>query len=79
MGFFDKIKKIGIFSNSMMNKAFAVGLILQLAVLLIPPLQSVFQVVPLDWFKLLMIFVLAVVNLFIIQAIKAVLHRRKQK
>ena len=35
---------IGVLSNPAMNKAFVVGMILQLAVLLIPPLMSVFHV-----------------------------------
>ena len=39
---------IGIFSNSAMNKAFLVGLGMQLAVLCLPPLQSIFQTVPLN-------------------------------
>lgn len=67
------------FDNRYLIGAFFIGLLLLCAVLLIPPLQGVFQVVPLDWFKLLMIFVLAVANLFIIQAIKAILHRKKNK
>lgn len=39
---------IGIFSNSAMNKAFLVGMAMQLAVLCLPPLQLVFNTVPLD-------------------------------
>ena len=39
---------IGILSNPAMNKAFLVGLGMQLAVLLFPPLQRIFQVVPLN-------------------------------
>ena len=35
---------IGVLSNPAMNKAFVVGMILQLAVLLIPPLMSLFNV-----------------------------------
>lgn len=40
--------QIGLFSNRTMNKAFLAGLILQLAVLLIPPLQPVFHIVSLS-------------------------------
>lgn len=40
------IFSLGVFSNPAMNKAFLTGLVLQLAVLLIPPLQGVFSVSP---------------------------------
>ncbi len=43
---------IGIFSNRAMNKAFLVGLLMQLAVLCLPPLQRIFQTVnmnPVEW------------------------------
>lgn len=40
--------QIGLFSNRTMNKAFLAGLVLQLAVLLIPPLQPVFHIVSLS-------------------------------
>ena len=43
---------IGIFSNPAMNKAFLVGLGMQLAVLCLPPLQGIFQTVnmnPVEW------------------------------
>jgi Ca2+-transporting ATPase len=46
------IFSIGLFTNPAMNKAFLVGMALQLAVLLFPPLMEVFRVVPLtgtDW------------------------------
>lgn len=39
--------RLGVFSNPAMNKAFLVGLLLQAAVLLLPPLQLAFSVVPL--------------------------------
>ena len=37
---------IGVFSNKAMNKAFLAGLAMQLAVLCLPPLQAVFDTVP---------------------------------
>ena len=43
------LTKCGLFSNPAMNRAFLIGLALQLAVLLLPPLQQVFCVVPLTW------------------------------
>ena len=47
---------LGVFSNPAMNRAFLVGVALQLAVLLLPPLQAVFSVVPLsglEWLTVL--------------------------
>ena len=39
---------IGVFSNPAMNKAFLIGLTMQLAVLCVPPLQVVFSTVPMS-------------------------------
>lgn len=39
---------LGLASNRAMNRAFLVGLAMQLAVLLVPPLQGVFSVAPMD-------------------------------
>ncbi len=38
---------IGVLSNPAMNRAFLAGLLMQLAVLCLPPLQAIFQTVPL--------------------------------
>ena len=49
---------IGVFSNPAMNKAFLVGLGMQLAVLCLPPLQRIFQTVPLhpaEWAVVLLL------------------------
>ena len=63
---------IGVFSNSMMNKAFAVGLILQLAVLLLPPLQGVFGVMSLNAAEWGVVILLALVPLLVSEIYKAV-------
>ncbi len=50
------IFSLGLFSNPAMNKAFLAGLGLQLAVLLLPPLQGVFSVAPMtvpQWLSVL--------------------------
>lgn len=65
------IFKIGVFSNSMMNKAFAVGLILQLAVLLLPPLQDIFGVMNLNAAEWGIVIFLAMVPLIISEIFKA--------
>ena len=62
---------IGVFSNSMMNKAFAVGLILQLAVLLLPPLQGVFGVMSLNAAEWGVVILLALVPLLVSEIYKA--------
>ena len=46
----------GVLSNPAMNRAFLAGLAMQLSVLLIPPLQGVFSVTPMNapqWFTVL--------------------------
>ena len=50
----------GVCSNRAMNRAFLIGLALQLSVLLIPPLQGVFSVVALTGQQWLTVFFLAV-------------------
>lgn len=66
------IFKIGLFSNSMMNKAFAVGLILQLAVLFIPPLQEIFGVMYLNAAEWAIIICLSLTPLIISEIAKGV-------
>ena len=51
---------LGIFSNRPMNRAFVIGLMLQLSVLLIPPLQGAFRVVTLTGDEWLAVLALAV-------------------
>ena len=55
---------IGVFSNRAMNKAFLVGLAMQLSVLCLPPLQRIFQTVdmnPVEWSVVLALAVTPVV------------------
>ena len=51
---------IGVFSNPAMNKAFLAGLAMQLSVLCLPPLQRIFQTVPLNPVEWAVVLVLAV-------------------
>ena len=44
----ESLLSIGLFSNRAMNRAFLVGMAMQLAVLCLPPLQAVFSTVPLS-------------------------------
>ncbi len=69
---------IGVFSNPAMNKAFLVGMALQLGVLCLPPLQQIFAVVPMEPTEWLVVFALALTPLLICELTKAV-GRAKQK
>ena len=44
----ESLLSIGLFSNKAMNKAFLVGMAMQLSVLCLPPLQPVFSTAPLS-------------------------------
>ena len=66
----------GALSNPAMNRAFLAGLVLQLSVLLIPPLQGVFSVVPMDPAQWLTVLVLAAAPVPICECAKALSRRR---
>jgi Ca2+-transporting ATPase len=61
---------LGVFSNPAMIKAFVVGLILQLSVLLLPPLQTVFQVVSLTAAQWITVLALSILPLTICEIVK---------
>ncbi len=63
--------KIGLFSNKTMNKAFVVGLVLQLAVLLIPFLQPIFHITALTGTEWLVVVGLSLVPLIVSEIAKA--------
>ncbi len=64
----------GAFSNPAMNKAFLAGMVMQLSVLLLPPLQAVFSVVPLTLSLWGVTLGLAVTPLIVCEIVKGV-HR----
>jgi len=66
------IFKLGITSNSAMNKAFLVGLVLQLIVLLVPPVMSIFDVVYLNATEYLAVLGLSLVPVVVSEIEKAV-------
>ena len=66
--------RLGVFSNPAMNKAFLVGLLLQAAVLLAPPLQAAFSVVPLTLSLWGVTLGLALTPLIVCEIVKGV-HR----
>jgi len=68
---------IGITSNPAMNKAFLVGLAMQLAVLCVPTLQVIFAVVPLDRAEWMTVFGLAISPLVICEIVKAFARIRR--
>ena len=66
----------GVLSNPAMNRAFLAGLALQLSVLLIPPLQGVFSVTPMDFAQWLTVLLLAAAPVPICECAKALARRR---
>ncbi len=66
---------IGIFSNKAMNKAFLVGMIMQLSVLCIPPFQRVFSVTSMDAVEWLVVFALAIVPIIVCETVKMFTNR----
>lgn len=64
--------KIGLFSNKTMNKAFVVGLALQLVVLLIPPLRPIFHITALTGTEWLVVVILSLVPLIVSEIAKAI-------
>lgn len=72
------IFQIGLFSNKTMNKAFLVGLILQLAVLLVPALQGVFSITnltPAEWVVVVCLGLVPLVLSEITKAISRATHK----
>ena len=66
----ESVFAMGLTSNPAMNRAFLIGLALQLAVLLLPPLQGVFCVVPLNFRQWLGVLGLAVAPIPICETVK---------
>jgi len=62
---------IGVLSNPAMNRAFLIGLAMQLAVLCIPPLQGIFSVITLGLEQWLTVFGLAAAPVVICELAKA--------
>ena len=69
----------GVLSNPAMNRAFLAGLGLQLAVLLVPPLQGVFSVLPMDGRQWLAVAVLAAAPIPICETAKALGRGRRRE
>ena len=67
---------MGPLSNSAMNRAFLAGLALQLAVLLVPPLQSVFSTVSLDLYQWLTVLLLSAAPIPICEISKAITSKK---
>lgn len=68
--------RLGVLSNPAMNRAFLAGMALQLAVLLVPPLQGAFSVVSMDLHQWGTVFLLALTPLVVCEIAKAVGRRR---
>ncbi|WP_303190107.1 cation-translocating P-type ATPase [Clostridium phoceensis] len=68
----------GALSNPAMNKAFLAGMVMQLSVLLLPPLQGVFSVCPMDLTQWVTVLALALAPIPICEAEKALRRRRPE-
>ena len=73
------IFKLGITTNPAMNKAFLVGLVLQLIVLLVPFVMSIFEVVYLNAWEYLAVLVLSLIPVIVSEIEKAVRKAVKGK
>ena len=69
--------RIGVFSNPAMNRAFLLGLLLQLSVLLLPPLQRVFSVVHLSGLEWAAVLTLSVLPVPVCEGVKWYKRRRE--
>ena len=70
---------IGVFSNPAMNKAFLIGLTMQLAVLCVPPLQVVFSTVPMSPLEWAVVLALAITPVVVCELAKAVSRGRTRR
>lgn len=71
--------RLGVLSNKAMNKAFLAGATLQAAVLLAPPLQGAFSVVPLALEQWGMVLALALTPLVVCEAAKLLRPKGRKK
>ena len=72
------LAELGLLSNPAMNRAFLAGLALQLAVLLLPPLQGAFGVVPMAPAQWGIVLGLALTPLTVCEAVKAAGRGRRR-
>ena len=68
--------RLGVLSNPAMNKAFLVGMVLQLSVLVFPPLMELFQVCPLSPLEWGCVLGLAILPVLVCEGEKAVRRAR---
>lgn len=67
---YQSVFRIGLLTNRTMNKAFLIGLLLQLAVLLTPPLQPIFHVVSLTAAEWLLVIGMSLLPLIVSEITK---------
>ena len=75
----ESIFKIGFFTNPTMNKSFLVGLVLQLAVLLLPFLRGIFHITPLTGAEWIVVVILGLMPLVISEIVKVFKRARAKK
>ncbi len=70
---------IGVFSNKAMNKAFVVGVLMQLAVLCLPPLQAIFSTVTMSLTEWGVVLGLAMAPVVVCEIAKAIRRWREKE
>ncbi len=70
------IFEIGLLTNRAMNRAFLIGFLLQASVLLLPPFQAIFSVVPLHPAEWIAVLLLSLLPTLVCEAVKYRLKHR---
>lgn len=70
---------IGVFSNRAMNRAFVVGMVMQVSVLTVPPLQAIFSTVVMNAVEWGVVLALAVTPLVVCEVAKTVRRWHEKK
>lgn len=73
------IFEIGLFSNRAMNRAFLIGFLLQAAVVLLPPLRTVFSVVPLNPLEWIAVLLLSLLPTGVCETVKRRAKRHQEQ
>ena len=68
----DSIFKVGIFNNMYLIGAFIVGMLLQVMVIIIPPIANIFNVVPLNAIQWLYIILISILPIILIEIQKKI-------
>lgn len=68
----ESIFKVGLFKNKYLIGAFLLGTLLQVGVVLIPYISSIFKVVPLNYNQWIIVIIISILPIFIIEGQKKI-------